>query len=195
MTRTQIINELIKKYDYKSFLEIGVDTGFNRRFVNCKEYVGVDPNAATPATHHMTSDEYFFTNTRKFDIIFVDGLHEAEQVYRDIKNALKHLNEGGTIVCHDMSPIQEIHQRVPRVTQIWNGDCWKALVQLRTEHNNLEILTVDTDWGCGVIRKGKQPKLKVIEPLTYENLEINRKKWLNLISVDEFVNKFNLTKH
>ena len=193
MNRTQIINALIEKYNYKSFLELGVNNGVNMRSVIAKDKVGVDP-APTPegeafTTHKMTSDDYFFTNTRTFDIIFVDGLHHSEQVYKDIKNALKHLNEGGTIVCHDMSPIQEIHQRVPRETTIWNGDCWKALIQLRTEHNDLEVFTVDTDWGCGVIRKGKQPKLKVIEPLTYENLEINRKKWLNLISVDEFIKR------
>ena len=88
-----------------------------------------------------------------------------------------------------MNPINEIHQRVPRETMTWNGDCWKAFLQLRTEHNDLEMFTVDTDWGCGVIRAGKQPKLKVVEPLTYENLEINRKKWLNLISVDEFIKR------
>ena len=186
MTRTQIINELIKKHNYKSMLEIGVDTGFNRRFCQYETYIGVDPNAATPATHHVTSDEFFRKNKETFDIIFVDGLHEAEQVYKDIKNSLKVLNEGGTIVCHDMSPIQEIHQRVPRVTQIWNGDCWKAFLQLRTEHNDLTMRTVNTDWGCGIIQRGKQTKLKVVEPVTYENLEINRNKWLNLITVEEF---------
>jgi len=187
MNRTQIINALIEKHNYKSFLEIGVDTGVNRQQVNYKEYVGVDPNKHTPATHHMTSDDYFFSNTRKFDIIFVDGLHHADQVFKDICNSLDHLNEGGTIVCHDMSPIQEIHQRVPRESQIWNGDCWKAWVQLRTERNDLEMFVVDTDWGCGVITKGKQTKLKIVEPVTFDNLVINRKKWLNLISVNDFM--------
>lgn len=193
MTRTDIINLFIEKYGYKSFLEIGTNNGMNLRKVNAQEKVGVDPNPVPMGepvtTHKETSDSFFFSNTRKFDIIFVDGLHEAEQVYKDIKNALKYLNKGGTIVCHDMSPIQEIHQRVPRETMIWNGDCWKAFLQLRTERNDLEMFTVDTDWGCGVIREGKQAKLIVKEPITYENLEINRKKWLNLLTVDEFIKR------
>ena len=192
MNRTQIINALIEKYNYKSCLEIGVNNGVNFRGVDCKEKIGVDP-APTPegeayTTHKMTSDDYFLTNTRKFDIIFVDGLHHSDQVYKDIKNSLKHLNKGGVIVCHDMSPVEEIHQRVPRETTIWNGDCWKAFVQLRTE-SNLEMFVVNTDWGCGVIREGNQTKLQLREELTYENLEINRKKWLNLISVEDFIKR------
>jgi len=192
MNRTEIINALIEKYNYKSFLEIGVNNGVNMRGVTAEEKEGVDP-APTPegeayTTHKMTSDDYFLTNTRKFDIIFVDGLHHSEQVYKDIQNSLKHLNKGGVIVCHDMSPRAEIEQRVPRETQIWNGDCWKAFVQLRTE-TNLEMFVVNTDWGCGVIREGDQPKLQLREELTFKNLEVNRKKWLNLLTVEEFIKR------
>ena len=111
MNRTEIINALIEKHDYKSFLEIGVNNGINMKGVECKDKIGVDP-APTPegeayTTHKMTSDDYFLTNVRKFDIIFVDGLHHADQVYKDIKNGLDHLNKGGAIVCHDMSPRAE----------------------------------------------------------------------------------------
>lgn len=190
MSRTEIINKLIEKYGYKSYLEIGVNYGVNAQGVKCAEKFGVDPRPMPTGepytTHKETSDAFFFSNIRKYDIIFVDGLHHADQVYKDIKNGLKYLNAGGTIVCHDMNPTKEIWQKVPRETQIWNGDCWKAWVQLRSEHNDLEMFVVDTDWGCGVIRAGKQPKLIVKEPVTYENLEINRKKWLNLIEVSKF---------
>ena len=190
MSRTDIINILIKKHGYKSFLEIGVDTGHNQRAVQCEKRVGVDPDPlvmGVPLTSHlMTSDAFFEQNTDTFDIVFVDGLHEAEQVYRDIINSLKVLNKGGTIVCHDMSPIEEVHQIVPRESRVWNGDCWKAWVQLRTELKN-SMFVVNTDWGCGVIQEGKQTKLKLVEELTYDNLVINRKKWLNLIEVDEFL--------
>jgi len=111
MNRTEIINALIEKHDYKSFLEIGVNNGINMKGVECKDKIGVDP-APTPegeayTTHKMTSDDYFLTNVRKFYIIFVDGLHHADQVYKDIKNGLDHLNKGGAIVCHDMSPRAE----------------------------------------------------------------------------------------
>lgn len=193
MYRTDIINELIKKNNYKSYLELGVCDGMNLRRINSNDKIGVDPEpteyGVAVTNYLMTSDSYFFSNTRKFDIIFIDGLHEAKQVYKDINNALNILNEGGIIICHDMNPIEELHQRVPRQSRIWNGDCWKAWVQLRTERNNLEMFVVNTDWGCGVITKGEQIKLKVIEDITYENLVINRNKWLNLISVEDFKDK------
>jgi len=189
MNRTQIIQAYIDKYKYKSFLEIGVCDGINQKLIKCKSKTGVDPDPIDKqaTSHIMTSDEFFKQNKETYDIVFVDGLHHAEQVYKDIINSLDVLNEGGTIVCHDMAPIEEVHQRVPRETRIWNGDCWKAWVQLRTERNDLDMFVVDTDWGCGVIRKGKQTKLKIVEPFTFENLQINRKKWLNLISVNEFI--------
>lgn len=193
MNRTQIINALIKKHGYKSFLEIGTNTGVNSRGVECETKVGVDPepleSGLAETTFIMTSDDYFLTNTRKFDIYFVDGLHHSDQVYRDINNCLDHLNEGGTIVCHDMSPRAEIEQRVPRETKIWNGDCWKSFLQLRMERDDLEMYVIDSDWGVGIIRKGKQTKLKIKEDITFENLEKNRKEWLNLISVEEFIGK------
>ena len=47
------------------------------------------------------------------------------------------------------------------------------------------MYVIDTDCGLGIIRRGSQEKLEDAE-LTYNNLDNNRKKWLNLISVKEF---------
>ena len=51
MTRTEIINGLIEKYGYKSYLEIGVNTpaqpGYNWTGVNIETKHGVDPNVDT----------------------------------------------------------------------------------------------------------------------------------------------------
>jgi SAM-dependent methyltransferase len=190
MKRTDIINLLINKVTAKNYLEIGVSDGKNFADVICENKTGVDPEYNTPATIHKTSDDFFKDNTDKFDIIFVDGLHHADQVYRDIKNSLKVLNKNGYIVCHDMNPMKEEHQTIPYVGGHWNGDCWKALVQLRQEHDDLEILTIDTDQGCGIISFSNTKPLIVKEELTYENLTKNRKDWLNLISVNKFLDIF-----
>lgn len=40
----------------------------------------------------------------KFDFIFLDGSHEALQVYREIPAALKRLNQSGFILLHDYFP-------------------------------------------------------------------------------------------
>lgn len=191
MTRVDIINSLIQKFNFKSYLEIGIQNALCFNQIKCKNKIGVDPDPTSKATIHLTSDEFFAKNSKTFDIIMIDGLHEAHQVYKDIENSLKVLNKGGIIVCHDMNPLSELAQRVPRETKVWNGDCWKALV---VAHNRFAInrFTVDTDHGCAVIRYvGSATSIRMtpfieIDNLKYEDLEIDRKELLNLISVEEF---------
>jgi predicted O-methyltransferase YrrM len=135
----------------------------------------------------MTSDDFFKQNTETFDLVFIDGLHEAPQVYKDIVNALEVLNEGGIIVCHDMLPATELAQRVPRESQIWNGDCFKAFVQLRGSRPDLAMCTLEADHGLGVIMKGEQDTIDIegVE-LNWENFCKNQKEWMNSMSVTEF---------
>lgn len=206
MNRTLIINYLAKKINAKSYLEVGVrihSCNFDK--INIDHKVGVDPCLEVfdrEPTYKLTSDDFFSKNTETFDIIFIDGLHEFKQVEKDINNSLKFLNEGGFIVCHDMNPIKEYRQFTldnPKRKEffektkdtLWNGDCWKAFVKIRTERNNIIMHTVDTDFGCGIISLGRQEPLDIKQQnLNYQNLNKNRKEWLNLISVDEFLNLY-----
>ena len=186
--RSNIINNIIKKNDYKKQLEIGVfyaRDNFNKIKIEYK--VGVDPwkEGRSEGTFTMTSDEFFELTNDKFDSVFVDGLHHADQVYKDILNSLEVLNEGGTIVCHDMNPQKYDHQIIPQSPGLWNGDCWKAFVQLRMERNDLKMCVIDADWGLGIIQRGSQKKLEKGE-LTYDNFDKNRNEWLNLLSEKEF---------
>ena len=140
MTRTELINGLIQKNNYKSYLEIGVNTpaqpGYNWIGVDIPTKHGVDPNVDT--TYKMTSDEFFEKHiSQKYDIIFVDGLHLHEQVYKDITNSLNFLNENGIIVVHDCNPVTEITQRRERASDAWHGDVWKAIVQLKIENKDM----------------------------------------------------------
>lgn len=192
MKRTDIINRIVKKINAKKYLEIGVDNGKNFQTIRCEYKVGVDPDTDYPVTYKVGSDDFFNQNQETFDVIFVDGLHHADQVYRDIINSLNVLNEGGYIICHDLNPQSEDSQIIPYRGGAWNGDCWKAFVKLRSERNDLVMFTVDTDHGCGVITRGSQEILEIEEPLTYQYLEKNRKKLLNLTSPEEFLLQFSI---
>ena len=152
MKRTDIINRLISHYNYRTYLEIGVERGVNLKAININYAIGVDPDPDVhfyyryPGCSIETSDEFFERCNMKFDIIFIDGLHHADQVYRDIYNSLRFLNEGGTIVCHDMLPTDKKMQDVPREQSIWTGDCWKAWVKIRSENENLyDLLPVERE--------------------------------------------------
>lgn len=177
MTRIQLIQGLIDKHGYKSYLEIGVNTpkqpGYSHDSIKVEVKDGVDPNVDTD--FKMTSDEFFAEYSNRYDIIFIDGLHEYEQCYRDIKNSLDRLNDGGTIVCHDMNPPTEITTRIPRVSDAWHGTSWKALIRIQLE-DDVIVQTVDTDEGCAIITKGSKK--------SYDFLDKNRKGVLNLIDID-----------
>jgi len=189
MKRTQIINEIILKFNYDSYLEIGIrNPNHNFNKIIAKHKVGVDPNPKAKATFLMTSDEFFKQNIETFDIIFIDGLHYSSQVLKDIHNSLKFLNKYGTIVMHDCNPTTEIMQKIPRQSRAWTGDVWKAFVKIRSEKSNVKMFVIDTDYGVGIINKGKQYLIKIPKNPTYQDLENNRKNWLNLVDKNEYIN-------
>ena len=189
-TRTEIINWLIARQGYASYLEIGVGDGAHFRAVRCLDKESVDPAeegeyaGATP-THRMTSDEFFARNTRMFDLVFIDGLHHADVVYRDLCNALRVLTPSGMVVCHDLNPTSEEMQRVPRAVSAWTGDCWKAWVRLRTERPELPMVVANVDYGVGVIFPEAKFTVPIIAPMDDEmdwtNFSRERRAWLNLV--------------
>ena len=189
-TPTDVINLVRAQHDYQSYLEVGQGArGENFDAIGSRVKIGVDPDRKSNAAFQMTSDEFFAQNKQTFDLIFINGVHDADQVAKDIVNSLKVLNKGGSIVLHDCNPTSVEQQAVPRQLNQgdWKGDVWKAWVKFRATHDDLKMVTINVDGGCGVITRGKQTKLKVPAELTYPGLDANRKGWLNLIEVDDFL--------
>jgi hypothetical protein len=198
MIRLDIIQKYINYYNYSSYLEIGIDRGqvFNNVKIEFKE--SVDPGDgsyyyANP-TYKMTSD-VFFTEypNKKYDIIFIDGLHESQQLDRDIANSIKALNSNGTILLHDCNPPTKLSQQIPRNNiGLWCGDVWKSIVKFNYyNHTKFNTFVIDTDLGVGVIQESKGTcKYTLPDLLDYKWLELNRKQALNLKSIHEFLNLF-----
>ena len=190
--RWDIINILIKNYDYKSYLEIGTqnpNSNFNKIDIEYK--VSIDPFPRGEVTFIGTSDEYFesISDEVKFDIIFIDGLHHDDQVLKDIHNSVNHLNQNGIIVCHDCLPTTEKQQERNDHGGVWLGDVWKAIAKLRVESTNLDIKIVDTDLGCGLIKLGNPEQYPAPgNYLEYSYYEKNKKNLMNIITVQEFLN-------
>jgi len=181
LLRYDIIQRLIDHHGYKSYLEIGIHVGNTWRRIKCDRKVGVDPELrlVDNGLLEMTSDDYFKgldVDRRQpdlevpgFDIIFIDGLHLADQVYRDFVNAVRYLNPGGCIVFHDANPPTLAHAgEEPEVFKtakdgseyyVWCGTVWKFIAQLGKKITQIQGLprycpdwfTVDTDWGVSVL--------------------------------------------
>ena len=100
--RIDLINHLCRRYRPVTYLEIGCAADDCFKNVEASRKIGVDPIRG--GTERMTSDEFFEQSRRKFDVIFVDGLHLLDQARRDVDNAEKALRDGGVIVLHDCLP-------------------------------------------------------------------------------------------
>lgn len=207
MERYDIINEIISKYNINSYLEIGVRNPcecFDR--INCDVKMSVDPGIESDtnmATYPYYSDDFFkklengeldLPKDYKWDVIFIDGLHLADQCFRDFENSLNHCSENGFIAFHDASPPTIYHAREDHYDHDspaggwWNGTVWKTIQRIRTDYE-LDLITVDSDWGVTVIKNKPSYSLlsKNINPFyDYNTFSKYRKQILNLISVDEF---------
>jgi hypothetical protein len=189
MDRIYIINYLIKKNNAKKYLEIGICDGSNFENVKIDYKIGVDPDSPCQNIIRKSSDDFFKDNTEKFDVIFIDGLHHSDQVYRDIINSLDCLNPSGLIICHDMLPTSEHMQEIPFRGGAWTGDCWKAFVKIKQERQDLEMFTIDTDMGLSVIRKGSQDKFYTVDTINYSNFDYFKWDWMNIHSIIDFYKK------
>lgn len=206
-SRTEIINYLLSQFNRECcYLEIGVrNPSDNFNIIKAKTKYSVDPGVdfeKNPVDFKLTSDNFFaklrqeeiLSRSIKFDVIFIDGLHLAEQVDRDIRNSLDYLAEDGFIVLHDCNPPTEWHAReeyhyeLTPAKDIWNGTSWKAFMKWRSDPG-LNSCCIDTDWGVGVLSK----KHLIGSSINQENpfyefhiLDAKRKEQLNLIDFNKF---------
>ena len=186
-SRFDIIQKIIDKKKYENYLEIGCDKNFNFSKIKIKTKIGVDPIAGGSLT--MTSDDFFKTNKKIFDCIFIDGLHVYEQVRKDILNSIKFLNFNGIIILHDCLPSKIWNQIVPKIYGHWNGDVWKAIVEARTMQN-IDTYTCKADHGLGMILKRPNRNLLTFninnfKKLKFKDYYINHKSFMNVIEASD----------
>lgn len=162
-SRSSVINKFTK-YQH-TYLEIGVENGYTFSRVTSKDKTGVDPDPITKDTRvlQVTSDEFFATNTKKYDRIFIDGMHQSDYVRRDFNNAIQCLNENGIIFIDDIYPLTEREQyKIPikhvyekgilKYREPWTGDVWKIIYYLVKNHKediNFELFTHHNYRGVG----------------------------------------------
>ncbi len=173
MTHTYLINKIIKERGYKSYLEIGVeDPNANYNLIECANKEGVDPYVdpiyiskeaaeayAQHVTYRMTSDKFFSIVNKKYDCIFIDGLHKEEQCDRDIWNAMHHLTGYGCVIVHDCIPLnEEMQHDEPTPGKPWTGTVWKSVLKLI--RMGLPVQVLDHDYGIAVIEKCFYPMPK-----------------------------------
>lgn len=189
MNRTEVINRLIQENGYTSYLEIGVYDGKNFNGVKVFESTGVDPNLPDSLKSNgnlvnATSDHFFSNTEIKFDLIFIDGDHEAGQVEKDIVNSYKALNKGGMILLHDCNPPTYESQVVPRIQGEYCGTVWRSVIGFIDAYGD-KIKTGYFDDPHGLFAIYKTGRYAVKEgfsdmDMTYEEFSSRRKELLGI---------------
>jgi hypothetical protein len=199
--RWEILNRIAKSIGAKRYLEIGCSNGECLSKIDVPIKWGVDPAPRwesvkeTSVFISMKSSDFFALNIWPrpgFDVVFIDSDHRAEVAYEEVRRSMDMLSPGGIIVLHDANPSEEAMQ-VPMVQSLWTGDVWKAVAAIRsTQH---KVVTVDTDYGCAVVRP-TWPRVLPEEPppgffdLTWQDLVARRVELLGLVSVEDFEEEF-----
>jgi hypothetical protein len=223
MRKFEIVNALIARRGYRKYLEIctpatgllfgrvdrerlqwkhrlmyrcpaGFNDGWEITFRSEDEQVGRSMNPAM-----------------RYDLIFVDPFHSLECSLRDLEFAADLLEPGGAIIVHDCSPPTRESATAWFRPGSWCGLTYNAYIKFVLSHPELVYYTVDTDFGCGVIRRWPVTPPFAAPSGTNRNRLLqqwqreekrsrdmfdffcrHRRELLNLISVKEFLARENI---
>jgi hypothetical protein len=188
-----LINDLISDLNYKSYLELGVSIGESWKLISCQNKIGVDNNINVAnefdGVIHATTDDYFLNNKDKFDLIYIDALHEKNQVYKDFKNSFNVLNDSGVIIFHDVNPfdISQTHFNS-------SGDVFELWIELAKTYKVYIIKNKYDGDSVGIFIKSKNSKFIDIEvkDYTYQFFSENREDFISYLNYEEIINKIKL---
>jgi len=180
--RKQLIQEIINKKKYTTYLEIGVFAGGVFFPVKAKRKIAVDPEFTfgkfkrrkkilknlsnfNASYYEISSDDFFdkyadaLFKDRPIDICLIDGMHEYEYALRDVENTLNYLQQDGVIIMHDCNPriaeaaISFQEWKNKNYEGNWNGNVWKTIIHLRSLRKDISVFVLDVDHGLGIVCK------------------------------------------
>lgn len=173
VSRVQVVQAALDLFTAPTYLEVGVNQGKTFNALGAETKVAVDPRflfdykeiaATVPGTsfHEITSDEYFgtiATRETQFDVIYLDGLHTAEQTVRDLINAITLLSPQGVIVIDDVFPnsyaaslpdrgdTRRVRKATGDTAGAWMGDVFRLVYFVETFCQQFSYATVSNNHG------------------------------------------------
>ena len=217
LQKYDMINALAKKNGYRSYLEICTTTTGGRfwkidrkQLRICHRLLYRCPEQFADGdeiTYRSASEsiENLLPSGPWYDIVFVDPWHSFECSMRDLQAGLSVLREDGVMIVHDCCPASKEWASLQPVKGCWCGVTYCAYIELLLSRRDLTYYTVDTDYGCGVIKKkpregAPKPEHGVTDELAerwrnqrsqnadmFELFCNHKRELLNLISVEDFL--------
>jgi len=173
LSRAQVLQMFLSLYESPHYLQIGDGRGETFNNVSADVKVAVDPLFRGNATDGIengqilkyfpiSSDEYFSKLAQEnnlFDVIFIDGLHTFEQVFRDLLNSIARLKPNGIIIIDDVIPnsyvaslpditiVAKLWQDLGMRDRSWMGDVYKLVFLLQSSFQQWSYATVQQNHG------------------------------------------------
>jgi hypothetical protein len=221
--KSDLINALSDIHGYRSYLEVCVPGSGNQyslvdrsKYPTCRRLVYRCPDDWSDGGDvHFRSNDLAIgecigqirRDGPRFEIMLLDPWHEYEISYRDIAEGFALIESHGTIVVHDCLPPDEALANPKEFgPDGWCGVTYKAFLDFVTSRSDLVYCTVDTDFGCGIIRKKRlwERRLPAMDnnrrallrtwrglgndfPSVFRFYEQHRHALFNVVSVAEFL--------
>ncbi len=162
---TRRLNLIQSMRPIASYLEIGLGDGRNFLEISVPQKVGVDPRWSDPSiltadrVFAETSDEFFSEHAPEtldsVDLVYIDGLHTAEQTYRDFASTLDYSHSDTVWLVDDVVP-SDYFSSLPdesralaaraaatsSADQAWHGDVYKMVWLIANFHSYLDFATI-----------------------------------------------------
>ena len=203
-TRAEVVQTLLNLFDDPEYLEVGVNKGETFSQIQSRTKTGVDPgflfdvnewsnNMPNAEFKEVTSDAFFATCSKKFDVIYLDGLHTFEQTLRDFCNSISVLKPGGIILIDDTIP-NSYHAAMPDLKKSlqvrkarndtsgsWMGDVYRLVYFIDAFFQQWSLGTLVENHGQTIVWE-KPRSADAIPPTTVNKIS-------NLPYEDVFLNK------
>ena len=206
LSKQTLVNSLIARRGYSSLLEVSTaHSGFvfdalrapHKERARCTDDLWGDEADDAPSHIAAPASEVWrrlARENRKYDLIFLDGVHTRRQSSEDLREGLERLTPRGCLVVHDCNPPSEAYTGDVPGQGLWCGEVYRAFCELRAERGHeLAACVVDTDYGCGIVERtpgdaGAAEQLR--PPVDFEDFAARRTELLNLISPAEFFSRY-----
>lgn len=214
MRKYEIVNALIAANAYTRYLEICTPIAgqrfsrIDRGRLRCRHRLmyRCPPNFQDGSEITFRSADnrisHLLDPALPYDLIFIDAHHTLDCSLRDLQTALEMLSPEGAIVVHDCSPNSKAVATPWFHPGSWCGVTYCAYVDFVFSHPNLAYYTVDTDFGCGVIKRASTSHAlpsnsnelihlwhleRTRQPDMFDFFRQHRQALLHLISVKDFL--------